>query len=204
MRGKHQKAGRHVTAARKKATVKRGFPVLIACVLLSIASFGGTLAYILTNTESLENSFEPAQVSCEVLEDQFDGINKTNVRVQNTGDAPAYIRVKLLPYYYDREENEIIAKKSWTPLFTSAEGWVKGADGFYYYSSPVAPGDSTPALITSLQLKIDDVSLAREVLEIIASCVQAEPDAAVLAAWTNPNGSVTAVGSDNKLTVTGG
>lgn len=204
MRGKHQKAGRHVTAARKKTTVKRGFPVLIACIILSVASFGGTLAYILTNTESLENSFEPAQVSCEVLEDPFNGVNKNNVRVQNTGNTSVYIRVKLLPYYYDRTDDTIIAKDAWEPSFTSETDWVKGADGFYYYTSPVAPGASTTALIPSLTLEQDDVSLARQVLEIIASCIQAEPDAAVLAAWTNPNGSVTAVGSDNKLTVTGG
>lgn len=203
MRGKHQKPGRYLRATPKKAISKRKLLLIAACILLSMATFGGTLAYILTNTAPLTNQFTPAQIDCEVLEDYSTGTVKKEVRVQNTGDAPAYIRVKLLPYWYDKENDTIIAKTSWTPSFVAEQGWVLGGDGYWYYTSPVDPGECTSVLIPSLTLKQDDVSLARQVLEIIASCIQAEPADAVKEAWSGANGSVTGV-SGSTLTVNGG
>lgn len=182
--------------ARRRASYKRKILLLIACVILSAATFAGTLAYILTNTSPLTNQFSPAQMSCEIQENFSDGITKKNVSVKNTSDAPAYIRVKLLPYWYDNRTDTIVAKSAWDLDIPSAEGWKRGEDGYYYCISPVDPGDSTPVLISSLTLDQDDVSLARQVLEIIASCVQAEPADAVMAAWSGANGSVTGVASD--------
>lgn len=203
MKGRHQKSGRYLRATPKKALSKRKILLIVACILLSAATFGGTLAYILTNTTSLTNKFTPAQVSCEILEDFSNGTIKQDVCVQNTGDAPAYIRVKLLPYWYDKEDDTVIAKTSWTPSFMPGQGWVLGEDGYWYYTSPVNPGECTSALIPSLTMEQDDVSLARQVLEIIASCIQAEPADAVKEAWSGTNGSVIDV-SSNTLTVKGG
>ena len=203
MRDKHQRYGRYLRTTHKKAFIKRKILLFAACILLFADSFDGTLAYIITNTTSITNKFTPAQVSCEILEDFSDGISKKDVRVQNTGDAPAYIRVKLLPYWYDKENDTIIAKTSWTPSFTPDVEWVLGEDGYWYYTYPVNPGECTSALIPSLALDQDDVSLARQVLEIIASCIQAEPADAVKDAWSGTNGSVIDV-SDNTLTVKGG
>ena len=203
MKGRHQKSGRYLRTTPKKALSKRKILLVVACILLSAATFGGTLAYILTNTTSLINKFTPAQISCEILEDFSNGTVKKDVCVQNTGDAPAYMRVKLLPYWYDKENDTIIAKSSWTPSFTPGQGWVLGEDGYWYYTSPVNPGECTSALIPSLTLVQDDVSLARQVLEIIASCIQAEPADAVKEAWSGTNGSVIDV-SGNTLTVKGG
>lgn len=203
MKGRHQKSGRYLRTTPKKALSKRKIILIVACILLSAATFGGTLAYILTNTTSLTNKFTPAQVSCEILEDFSNGTIKQDVCVQNTGDAPAYIRVKLLPYWYDKENDTIIAKTSWTPSFTPGQGWVPGEDGYWYYTSPVNPGECTSALIPSLTMEQDDVSLARQVLEIIASCIQAEPADAIKEAWSGTNGSVIDV-SGNTLTVKGG
>ena len=103
MKGRHQKSGRYLRTTPKKALSKRKILLVVACILLSAATFGGTLAYILTNTTSLTNKFTPAQISCEILEDFSNGTVKKDVCVQNTGDSPAYIRVKLLPYWYDKE-----------------------------------------------------------------------------------------------------
>lgn len=203
MRGKHQKPGRYLRATPKKAPSKRKILLLVACILMSVATFGGTLAYILTNTTPLTNKFVPAQISCEILEDFSNGTVKKDVCVQNTGDAPAYIRVKLLPYWYDKENDTIVAKSSWSPSFTPGQGWILGNDGYYYYTSPVSPGECTSVLISSLTLAQDDISLARQVLEIIASCIQAEPADAVTGAWSGTNGSVTGV-SGNTLTINGG
>jgi len=201
--GKQQSQGAHFRATPKMKTLPKKVAVFaLACVVLSVATLGGTIAYILTNTPSLANTFTPAQMSCEIQEEFTDGTEKKNVRVKNTSDTLVYIRVKLLPYWYDKENDTIVAKTAWSPSFTPGEGWVLGKDGFYYYTLPVDSGASTPVLISSLTLQEDPVTLSRQVLEIVASCIQAEPDSAVKAAWTGTNGSVTGVDpSTNVLAV---
>lgn len=203
MPAKHQSTGQHSASRGKKHGFKRKIALLAALVVISLATLGTSLAYILTNTAALENKFVPAHVSCQVEEDFSSGTEKKDVSVKNTGDASVYIRVKLLPYWYDKEDDAIIAKSAWAPSFTPGQGWVLGADGYYYYTSPVNPGASTSLLIPSLTLQQDDVSLARQVLEIAAECIQAQPDGAVTEAWSGENGSVTGV-SGGKLTVAQG
>lgn len=203
MHDKQIKAVKNLRVTSQKSLSMRKLFLIVACILLSATTFGGTLAYIFTNTTPLTNKFVPAQMRCEILEDFSNGTVKQNVCVQNTGDASAYIRVKLLPYWYDKEIDTIIAKSSWTPLFTPGAGWVCGNDGYYYYTSPVNPGECTSVLISSLTLEQDEISLARQVLEVIASCIQAEPVDAVMEAWSGENGSVTGV-SDNTLQVSQG
>ena len=204
MHGKQKKTVKNLRLTSQKSFSKRKLLLVVACILLSATTFGGTLAYILTNTTPLTNKFIPAQMSCEILEDFSNGTVKQNVCVQNTGDAPAYIRVKLLPYWYDKESDTIVAKSSWTPSFTPGQGWVCGNDGYYYYTSPVNPGECTSVLISSLTLGQDEISLARQVLEIIASCIQAEPDNAVMDAWSGANGSVTGVSGSTLQVSQGG
>lgn len=186
-----------------KPKPRRWVPGLLILALLSALTVGGTLAYIVARTDTVTNTFAPGQMDCQVVEDFTDGTVKKNVCIRNTGDGYAYIRVKLLPYWYDKQEDTIVAKSAWTPAFTLGEGWTLGADGYYYHNAPVAPGQTTSVLIPSVTLSQDDVSLARQVLEIIASCIQAEPEAAVLEAWTGDNGSVIGV-SGGQLVVRGG
>lgn len=199
---RHKKQGRFQKAPENKPVSRRKLvSVLLTVIVLSAATIGGTLAYISANSRPVTNTFEPAQMSCVILEDFSDGLTKKDVRVQNTGDAPAYIRVKLLPYWYDKENDTIVAKTAWKPDFTPGKDWTLGADGYYYHTVPVEPGETTSALISSITLEQDAVSLSRQVLEIIASCIQAEPADAVKAAWSGSNGSVTNV-TDGTLVVT--
>lgn len=188
-------------APRRRARGRKRGLLLAAVAAVAAAVVGGTLAFLLLRTDPVTNTFEPGIVSCAV-EETFNGVKKENVKVQNTGNVPVYIRVKLLPYWYDQTEDKVVAKSAWVPSFTPEAGWILGADGFYYYTQPVAAGDYTAVLIPSLTLEQDGVTLARQVLEILASCVQAEPDTAVEEAWGKPNGSVTDVDNGNALVVT--
>lgn len=64
------------------------------------------------------------------------------ITVKNTGDYDIFVRVKAI---YPTQTCNI--------SFTSTAGWTEGNDGYYYYNSPVAVGESTPAT-SPLTLKI--------------------------------------------------
>lgn len=165
---------------------KKLFLLLLAVIAITTVTAGGTLAYIATKSETVTNTFEPAQMSCVVEEAGFDGETKTGVTVKNTSDTSAYIRVKLLPYWYDKDKDRIIAKSAWNvqEKFILSDEWFLGSDGYYYHKEPVASQANTSELIESIKLEQDNVTLARQVLEIIASCIQSEPEAAVEVAWS--------------------
>ena len=64
----------------------------------------------------------------------------------------------------------------------SASSWVKASDGFYYWTSPVAPNMETDVLIASVtELKAtEDRNL---VVDVSTQAVQSVPDDAVREAW---------------------
>lgn len=190
---KHNKnTGRRSPMGRAAATV-------LALVLILGAAVGGTLAYLVTQTNSLTNTFEPSRVSCEI-DEEFDGTTKSNVTVQNTGDIDAYIRAKVVITWKDAAGNVYAAApvedKDYT--ITYGAGWTEGSDGIWYCNSRVTATGSTPELIEECtQTGTAPAGYALSV-EILAEAIQAEPAAAVQEAWgvTISNGGVTAVGAN--------
>jgi len=204
MQGKHElKKNPPVRNARHRARRKTPGKLVTAVVALALvfaATLSGTLAYLYTKSDTVQNSFVEGYADYFVVEN-FDGLEKSGVKVQNTGNVPAYIRVKLLPGWYDGEGKNIVAKTAWEPVFTPEAGWVKGNDGFWYYTSPVEPKQYTSVLISSITLGVDSVTLYKQSLEIIASCIQSVPDDAVLDAWDS---GVSAVAGGALQVKTGG
>lgn len=63
----------------------------------------------------------------------------------------------------------------------SARSWVVASDGFYYWTSPVAPMGETGVLIRSVdEKKTDGKNL---VVDISTQAIQSTPDDAVKEAW---------------------
>ena len=92
--------------------------------------------------------------------DQVTGENQTvkeQVKIQNTGLTPSYIRAAIVGYWVN-EGGDIVA--SWNTedgvgTFTGLEGntaWIEGADGFYYHEKVVNPGMYTDELFTRYEL----------------------------------------------------
>lgn len=162
-------------------------------LLIGMITAGSTLAYLHTKAEAVENTFIPATTDCEVNE-EFDGTKKKNVKVTNTGNVDMYIRVKLMFYWVDSNGN-VVAKNSWEDDITPANSkWKLGKDGYYYYTESVEAKKSTENIIDEITLKNDTADNTRQVLEVMATCIQAEPSTAVLDAWgTFKGGSVTGV-----------
>ena len=115
---------------------------LILIAILSVLVLAGSVyAYMFWRTDPQEAAFIPAYVACQVTDGE-------TVVVKNTGNIPAYIRVRLVTYWVDGEGN--VAPKT-PPVLSIApiNGWVAGTDHTYYYPDPVAPEAFTMALLAS-------------------------------------------------------
>ena len=188
--GKHlQKKSR----GRKSKTCKTA-ALILSLLLLVTAAVGGTLAYLLTQTESVTNTFTPSKVACTVTEN-FNGTTKSYVNVQNTGDTEAYIRVKLVTYRVN-DAGQHIGGTATIPTFTPGTNWVEHS-GYYYYTLPVAPNERPAVdLISSITLEdsYTDADGGKQVIEVMAEAIQSSPAKAVGKSWgvSISEGSVTA------------
>lgn len=159
---------------------------LLAVLLL--ASIAGTIAYMQVDNH-ISNSFTVAKLSIE-LNEKFDGKDKTDVTVKNTGDVPAYLRAAIVVNWKDTDGTVISANESEYSMAMGPE-WAQGADSYWYCKKPTDAGQSSPALIVSCKPKAVKADQHLSV-EILIQGVQAEPATAVEELW---DATVTADGT---------
>ena len=181
--GKHRKAA--APAHGKALRTGRLTAMVIATVLLLALAIGGTLAWLSTKDAPIQNKFLPTKVTCEVTE-VFDGSTgvKSNVNVKNTGTIDAFIRVKLVTYRVNKD-NQHIGGEAEIPTFTLGAGWAY-YEGYYYYTLPVAPGKQPKTNLTdsmTLTGTYNDADGGKQVIEVMAEAIQSVPEDAVKAAW---------------------
>ena len=159
---------------------KRSLAALIALVLIICVAVGGTIAYIVTQTNSVENKFTPADVKIEINE-VFENNIKSSITVKNVDDAknvPCYIRVKLVSNTQD--DNGNVTGSAVINTFKLNDKWFDGGDGCYYYKDVVNVGTSTANLLAAGE----KITLTNDqVVEVLAEGIQATPIDAVKAAW---------------------
>ena len=192
--------------------------IITSVLLLLLVAVGTTLAYVFTSSGPVENTFNPSKVACAVVENGSPdentnnivatGTSKTDVKIKNTGDTDAYIRVAVVVNWMSEDGQRVWAQKpiastdgqtgDYTIEYSLAEGWFDGGDGFYYYNAPVAPEGFTSVLIEEAKLigtpptGIDDTKYFLSI-EIVASAIQATPTSTVVAQWH------VSVGSDGTI-----
>lgn len=167
-----------------KARLTRLNITLLSVVLILTFVVGGTIAYLTSNSDPIENTFTPSKVSSEVTE-EFDGTEKSNVNVINTGDTEAYIRVRLVTYRVN-DDGQRIGGTATIPNFTLGENWVKYGE-CYYYTLPVKAGGSPATCLIGDEgitlVSYDDVDGGKQVIEVMAEAIQSGPDSAVAESW---------------------
>lgn len=170
--------------AKHRRYNKRFVTMVLSLLLLVGMAIGGTLAYLVASTKDVDNSFTPVPVTCAVSENFTDGINKKNVSAINTSDVDVWLRIELISYRVSTETGDRIGGTAPIPTIMPKTGWIE-KDGFYYYTSPVAPDTVAPALVDSIALTgaYNDADGGKQVIEVMAEAIQARPDAAVQAAW---------------------
>ena len=160
---------------KKRKLPRKAAMVITALTLFLCCTIGGTLAWLVTSTGLLKNTFVPAQVQCEVVE-TFDHTTKSNVYVSNPGSAEnvtAYIRVALIPTWEDGEGNVVAQPASLENLNIDLNllDWLK-IGSYYYCKTAIAPGENTPELIKTATVKT--ANDYRMNLHVLAEAVQAE------------------------------
>ena len=160
---------------------------ILAALLLVIGALICTVsvqAYMRRQTDVVENVFVPAKVSCSVEEEFIDGV-KRNVKVRNTGNIDAYIRATVIATFVS-DDGKVLATApaegtDYTVIW-AAEGWTKGADGFWYHTKSVKPNETTAPLINSAQM-VSAPSGYRLHIQILATGIQSAPDHVVQESW---------------------
>ena len=186
--------GKRVLKTNRKAPV-----ALVAILVLLCCAVAGTVAYLVTSTGPVTNTFTPASVTTQV-EEEFNGTTKSNVRIKNTGNIDAYIRTAVIVNWADAQGNVsgtpvkdtdyvmdlniVTDKKPDAP-------WFKGSDGYYYCKTAVKSVKQdtkncyTPVLIKSCIKATGAQAPAGYDLQvtILADGIQSVPADAVQQAW---------------------
>lgn len=162
-------------SGKSSHTAKKASALTIAIILILVMAIGGTVAFLVTHTDQIVNTFQPTDVSCEINE-KFNDDNtvKTSAVVENTGKIPAFIRVAVVANTVDADDNITGAADVRDKLASS--GWTKVGD-YYYYNGVVQPNEKTGNLLA------EGIDLNGIQVTILASAIQAEPTNAVAQAW---------------------
>ena len=166
--------------------------ILLWALLVSLILVCGiTVAYLYRATNDVTNELVPGVVECKVHEQTDTGTttanSKTSIKVENTGNLEAWLRVRLVSYWVNAD-GQIVAKASEMPTFTPAADWYSAGNDTYIYTKPVAPGGSTGDLLgsgSSITLQTSTEGY-QQVVEVFADAIQSEPADAVKDAWRWP------------------
>lgn len=152
------------------------------CALALVGAAGFSTAF-LTEQDSKDNNFVMGSVVPEVVETFTPGSRvKENVAIRNNGNTPVYVRALVLVTWQDKQGSTMLSPlpEIGTDYEITGEetGWIEGSDGYFYYTQPVQPGQSTAKLVQSLTDQNGNADRQLSV-DIIAQAVQAAPAQAV-------------------------
>ena len=165
--------------------------LVLLVVVLTIGSVAGTLAFFAGKAVT-HNVITSANVDIALVETQKDGdkeipyptdpvagimpgreVSKI-VRVENTGKADAWVRIKLDTAVTDAQGEALPATELQMDIDT--ENWVL-EDGYYYYKTILKPGEKTKPLFTTVLFKTtmgNDYQSSRVNIDVLAYATQSD------------------------------
>lgn len=157
----------------------------VLAVMLSAGGIAMTTAHLFSKSE-LVNTADNGTVE-NSIDEHFNGIEKSDVRVQNTGNVDAYVRVTFVPVWLDSEKNPTTLKTDGTYGITlNTDDWFKGSDGYYYCKKAIAPQKFTPVLIKSCTiasgLGVEYYGKSFD-FQVLTQSIQSNPQKAVTEVW---------------------
>lgn len=150
---------------------RRMAAALAVALVVSLGAAAGTAWAYYTDTNRASGmiafNYEPNPPSTEVKEEQK-GLNKV-ISVKNTGEVDAMVRVKIFAPDIDGVTTEIKAGEGWTQ---AVEG---NKEGWWYYTSPIAPGAFTSEIKVNVEIKNPKDVPAFDIV-VVQQCTSTSPD----------------------------
>ncbi|MDD6488778.1 MAG: hypothetical protein PUG48_03050 [Clostridia bacterium] len=170
---------------KKQKRLRLIIPLIMAVAVLSMGGISLTTAHLFEQAE-IVNTADKGTVE-NSIDENFNGTEKTNVKIKNTGSLNSYIRVALVPIWRDSDGNPTTLKTDGTyEIMLNTDDWFMGNDGFYYCKTAIPPQKFTPVLIKTCTVKD---GLGKEYndkffdFQILAQSIQSEPEQAVIQSW---------------------
>jgi hypothetical protein len=160
--------------------------LLVSLLLILCVTVGGTIAFLMDTDGPLDNLFNTSQVTTEVVE-KLEDATKSDVSIKNTGDTEAWICAAVVVTWQDADGNVYGTAPAEDTDYEIVWGtvWLKGADGFYYWPSPVAPNGVTGDLIETCTYKSRAPAGYFLNVEIIGSGIQSKPAGVFDTEWAS-------------------
>ena len=143
--------------------MKKNAVALIAlAALFTFGAAAGTFAYF-THEAIFENIFQTKPYSAEAYEeftppdDWTPGVTTDKkIYAKNTGEGDVMVRVKFeSETWFSADGTELSLKIGGDDVaiknFDNPNDWIISADGYYYYQSVLAPGQTTKAFLGSVK-----------------------------------------------------
>ena len=168
---------------------KRTLVLLVSATLLLSIAVGTTIAYIITKTDTHNNTFEPPLLNLHL--EEIDTI-------KNDGNVPVYVRAISIANWLSTDDEHTISSDvpkinvDFEVVEFNVDGWFLASDGFYYYTKPLGANESVAIFTKIEQLKEKEGYELR--VQFLSSSIQANPTDAVMEAWpavrVNENGEL--------------
>lgn len=168
--------------------------LLLATALVILTSSVG--AYMRKQTDTVQNTFVPAEVSCQV-DEEYKKNAKSVITIKNTSTIDTYLRLRFVTYWIDTNGDIVVKDSKDLSINYDTSKWIE-KDGIYHYKEPVEPGKSTSNLLTrdiTLTTNGEGDDLTRQVVEVFAEAIQSLPEEAVESSWgveVNDDGTLSA------------
>ena len=141
---------------------KKKIKLLVASMAVAAMLVGGTLAWF-TFHQDMDNHFTTGSVKTNIHEnfdsdkakDMQQGVKVTKqVTVENTGNSPALLRVKITPVWDAKGKlPETDATDAVDLNLANNSDWIKGNDGYYYYTKVLDKNATSSELLDSVDIK---------------------------------------------------
>lgn len=154
-------------------TMKMKSILLLALVAaLLLGTVGGTVAYLVTSTGPVTNTFTPGVVDVEISDNVSNGV-KSHIVVANNSNVDCYLRVAVVGYWV--KDGQIIEAWKDSDSLKPDHGWqLNSDDGYYYYNSIVKPTTATVTFMSGGYTQPSRDDGAHLEMDIMVQGIQAE------------------------------
>lgn len=191
--------------AKKKSVSMKVVVLLLAVVLLIGCAAGGTLAYLMTKSATVTNTFVAGNIGTLTL-NETDGngnavtarsfivtpgvdITKDPVVTFNGNNVAAYIFVKVEATDWTESNRTFSIGDNQKMKWTVADGWTKLGDGVYYKEVAANAGEQSWSVIKDNKITVSseiteaNISDYTKGLSFTAYAIQKDGFTTVAAAW---------------------